>query len=209
MIPRRPRAPDVAYTSVLDHSWWCGRRPLLLITDHDILGQRFDMDTMPPAPVGPVFPIHFTAYDETAPSVAGIDKLTGIGQYLVCHPERLWREYIHRWSACDRRRALDGSPFYVSSQHRHRTFCSRQPAHSRIPGCLDPQPRSPRPHDLHRGIGGQITQLSGNFPGNPAVSNGPNGDFLIAVDDYRTGFPFDIFGYLWGTRLSLPAIMKN
>jgi hypothetical protein len=57
--------------------------------------------------------------------------------------------------------------------------------------------------------GGEIKQLSGNFPGDPAVASGPTGDFLIVDEDYLSGYPFDIFGYLWGTRLFMPAILKN
>jgi len=210
MILGDPELPDVADTSVLDQFLVVWQKTATPNTDHDIYGRRFKVNTIPPSPEGPVFPIHFTAHDETAPSVAGIDKLTGIGQYLVVTQSDYGGSIFIDGQLVTDGGALDGGPFYISSlSGTAPSIAGNQATQEYLVAWI----HNPEVHARTistAGIGGQITQLSGNFPGNPAVSNGPNGDFLIAAEDYYlTGYPFDIFGYLWGTRLSLPAIMKN
>ena len=208
MIASDPELPDVAYTSVLDEFLVVWQKTATPYTDHDIYGRRIQMGTSP-GPVGSVLSIHYTSHDETAPAVAAIAKLTGIGQYLVaCQSDYGGTILIDGQFVTDGG-ALDGSPLYVSdTSGTTPSVAGNQLTQEYLVAWI----HNPEIHARTistAGIGGQITPLSGNFPGNPAVANGPDGDFLIAAEDYLTGYPFDIFGYLWGTRLFMPAIMKN
>lgn len=51
------------------------------------------------------------------------------------------------------------------------------------------------------------TAVGGLMAGNPAVTAGPTGDFLLAFHDKLAG-NYDIFGRLWGNRLYLPLVSK-
>jgi hypothetical protein len=208
MIASDPELPDVAYTSPIDQFLVVWQKTATPSTDHDIYGQLVQMGASP-GPVGSVFSIHSTVHDETTPSVAGIAKLTGIGQYLVvCQSDYGGTTYIDGQFVTDGG-ALDGSLMYVSSTSGTiPSIAGNQATQEYLVGWI----HNPEVHARTfstAGIGGQITQLSGNFPGDPAIASGPDGDFLITTDDYLIGYPFDIFGYLWGTRLFMPAIMRN
>ncbi len=51
--------------------------------------------------------------------------------------------------------------------------------------------------------------LGGDVANSPAVSAGPNGDFLVAWQDVQPGFTdYDIFGRLWGIRVYLPFVVR-
>lgn len=209
MIAGDPELPDVAYTSVLDQFQVVWQKTATPLTDHDIFGRQIQMTSGGAWLMGSVFSIHSTVHDETAPSVAGIDKLTGIGQYLVVTQSDYGGTiYIDGQFVTDGG-ALDGGPFYVSSTSGATpSVAGNQLTQEYLVAWI----HNPEVHARTVptvGWMGQITPLSGNFPGNPAVANGPAGDFLITADDYLIGYPFDIFGYLWGTRMFMPAILKN
>lgn len=209
MIAGDPELPDVAYTSILDEFLVVWQKTYTPYTDHDIYGKRIQMGASP-GPVGPIFSIHYTDRDETAPAVAAIAKPSGIGQYLVvCQSyygggtSDIVGQYVTDGGA------LDGSSFYISSSSGTAASVAGNQLTQEYLVAWIHNPEVQARTVSTAGIAGQIAQLSGNFPGDPAVANGPMGDFLITVDDYLTGYPFDIFGYLWGTRLFMPAIMRN
>jgi hypothetical protein len=163
-----------------------------------------------PGPAGHVFPIHYTANDETTPAIAAVAKLTGIGQYLVvCQTDYSGTLYIDGQLVTDAE-ALDGSPIYIS------------PTSGSVPAVAGNEHtqeylviwiHSPQVHARAistAGAMGQVAPLAGRVPWNPAVGSGPLGDFLITVDDWVSpSYPYDIFGYLWGTRVYLPLVMRN
>lgn len=209
MIASDPEQPDVAYSSPTDEFLVVWQKTATPNPDHDIYGQRIQMGASP-GPVGSVFSIHYTANDETAPSVAAIAKLTGIGQYLiVCQTDYSGTLYVDGQLVTDAG-ALDGSPIYISPSSGSVPAVA---GNERTLEYLAAWIHTPQVHARTistTGAMGQVAQLSGRVPWNPAVGSGPPGDFLITVDDWvSSAYPYDIFGYLWGTRVYLPLVTRN
>jgi len=208
MIAGDPDLPDVAYSSPTDQ--------FLVVweqtntdPDHDIYGQRIQMGGSP-GPVGSVFSIHYTENDETAPAIAAIAKLTGIGQYLVtCQVDYGGVPSIDGRLVTDAG-VLDGSPIYISpgkgywpgvagndhTQEYLAAWVQGTQVQARTistAGALD-----------------TVAYLTGRDPAHAAIASGPLGDFLITVDDrVSPSYPYDIFGYMWGTRVFLPLVTRN
>jgi hypothetical protein len=59
------------------------------------------------------------------------------------------------------------------------------------------------------GLVGPATVLAGKYAQNPAVNQGPSGDFLVAYDDQPSTPTRGVWGYLWGNRVYLPLTLRN
>ena len=206
-----PSKPDVACTRPLDEClvvWqkWYDTN----YTDHDILGHRIHM-TGGAHLEGTGLSIFFSLNDEDTPAIAAVNRITGIGQYLVVC------EYSSggSWSIVGQL-VTDGGALFsgvsigpsnggapaVAGSDTSQEYLIAWPT---VPG-TDMQARTV---STLGNLGVTTLPLpAGSAPIYPAVAGGPLGDYLVAVQDYQPGYPIDIFGYLWGTRLYLPMLAR-
>jgi hypothetical protein len=208
-----PGEPDVAYDSALDQAlvvWqqWAGVSD---ISQRNIYGQIIAL-TGGARLEGPAIAIHESADDEMNPAVAGLPLSAGVGGYLVV---------CQRWygvsSMIDGRTVNSGggglgswvgiSPFTgfvpaVAANENTREYLVAWAADNQTL-----QARTVSADGLHLSSYGQ---LSGLFLSHPAIAGGPLGDYLVTFDDlFTSGYTYDIFGWLWGNRVFLPAVLKN
>ncbi len=202
-----PSRPDVAYTRasseclVVWQKWYDYRQ-----TDHDVVGQRIST-TGGVHLVGPVFPIHYMTNDETVPAVASVPRLSGVGEYLVaCVYNWNGSAYIagqlltdagalHDWTIIS---PYGGTIPAVASSEDTREFLVAWKYGSNIQA---------RTVTTSGGLGPYAEAMPyRSSPDWPAIAGGPQGDYLVTCYD---GFLADVSGFLWGTRVFLPLVLKN
>ena len=64
--------------------------------------------------------------------------------------------------------------------------------------------------DYSGGVAAASPQLSGVYLSRPAIASGSSVSFLVAFQDlYTSGYPTDIYGWLWGSQVYLPFVAKS
>ncbi len=212
----QPGWPDVAYGRAWDEFLvvWDQYRDSAT-TDHDIMGQRIGMYGGAHLE-GPNFPIHNTADEEAAAAVAWVSQPSGTGDYLVtCSREYGGLRYVAGQLVTD-----DGT------LHYYYTWIS--PSNSADPIRVSAVAGNENTHEFlvawrygaaiqartvtNGGVLGPYaeSQPYGLDPDLPAIAGGPLGDYLVAYhDQYYTGYPYDVFGFLWGNRVFLPLGVRH
>jgi hypothetical protein len=205
-----PSQPDVAYTPALNEflvvwqRWYDSN-----YTDHDVMGQRIHMEGGAHLQ-GSTFPIYNTTNDEGSPAVASVTRLSGVGEYLVaCVYVYGSSAYIagqlltdagalHDWAIIS---PYGGTIPAVASNENTREFLVAWKYGSNIQA---------RTVTTSGGLGPYAQAMPyGSYPDWPAVAGGPLGDYLVTCQDEPPGYLFDVFGYLWGTRVFLPLVVRN
>ena len=165
-------------------------------------------------PVPIVIANYFAA--SSAPSVGAIPTYGTKGQYLVAWEVQFTPTDKH---IMGRLVGGDGVPdpvaFYVAFQpedeiqpavagnERSRTFLV---SWIQSMGWSNAHAREIR---VDGGFVGPAAVLAGKYAQNPAVSQGPSGDFLVAYDDQPSTPTRGVWGYLWGNRVYLPLTLRN
>ncbi len=207
-----PSEPDIAYDSAVDQAlvvWqkWASAGS----TQHDIQGRRIH-----PAGglhvEGSTVDIHYTDDDEVNPAVAAlpVPASTG-GKYLViCQRWYGSLSYIDGWlvNADTGTRntwiAISPATGYVPAVAANATSQEYLAAWTRDNTTLEARTFS----SVGAAPAGS-SLLSGVFVSRPAIASGRLGDSLVAFQDMSSaGYPPDVFGWLWGTRVNLPLIRK-
>ncbi len=208
LIEEDPANPDVAYTFPLDSFLVVWQKTYTGESDHDIYAQRIQMGATP-GPVGGVFSIFFSINDEVNPSIGSVNKISGIGQYLVvCQIDLGGTPYINGKLVTDAG-ALEGAEIPVSlSGGSGPVVAGNNETQEYLVAWINNSYIVARTIST-AGASGPIGQMDGQVPLNLAITSGSRGDFLIADDDWLTpSYPFDVFGYLWGIRSYLPLIKR-
>ena len=205
-----PSQPDVDYTLASDEflvvwqRWYDSSQ-----SDHDVMGQRIDLDGGAHLEGGN-FSIISTSLDEGAPAVASVSPIYGLGEYLVV--------YVFAYE----------SSAYIAGQLMSDigtmdTWITISPHGGTIPavaGNLNTQEFlvawkygssiQARTVSISGALGPWAeTTPSGSYPDWPAVAAGSLSDYLVTHHEQRPGYPYDVFGYLWGIRTYLPIVQRG
>jgi len=209
-----PSWPDVAYSRAWDEflvvweRWYDST-----FSDHDIMGQRIGMFGGAHLE-GPNFLIHFTSDNEVAAAVAWVSRPSGAGDYLVtCSLDYSGVKHIAGQLLTDAGAIHDGiiiSPSGNNDLVRASAVAGNENTHEflvawRYGGIIQARTVT---------TGGALgpyaaSQPDGLDPNWPAVAGGPLGDYLVAYNDHYSGYPTDVFGFLWGNRVFLPLVLRN
>jgi hypothetical protein len=163
-----------------------------------------------PQPAGSVFAIFFSSNSESYPAVASIRLTNGTGQYLVvCRTLMTSTHYIDG-QLVNQAGSLTGPRLPVSGGDGGIPSVAGNSASQEYLVAW--------PHDstslyastvAANGDLGPEIGLPLNDTSDTAVAAGANGDFLITASGFvQAGYPYDVWGFLWGTRLYLPLIMR-
>lgn len=211
-LETQPAWPDVAYSRARDEflvvweKWYDSTW-----SDHDIMGQRIGMAGGAHLE-GANFVIHFTSNDETAAAVAWVSRPSGVGDYLVtCSLEYGGLRYVAGQLLTDAGVVQTGaiiSPHGNTDWVRASAVAGNENTHEflvawRYDGAIQARRVTPA------GLLGPYAESrsSGLDPNWPAVAGGPLGDYLVAYNDQYSGYPTDVFGFLWGNRVYLSLVV--
>lgn len=210
-----PGYPKVACVRTNDsclvtwHKWFDSS-----LTDRDVNGQIIHMEGDVHTE-GPIRIIFGSTYDEGQATVASLALRTGIGQYLVTAQRKVsgvWLIYGQRLS--DTGDLYVGDPFNISPtspEAKQAGVAGKESAQEYLVAWMSNSDIIARTVTTDAGLGEIRSALPAGIDANwPHIATGPYHDFLVITQDRTTSWnTLDIFGYLWGLRVYLPAVQKN
>ncbi len=209
-----PANPDVACTRTLEGCLvvW-DRLYEAPPSDHEVHGARVHLAGGAHLE-GPISQIFFSFGEEANPAVAAIARPTGIGQYfVVCSYGS-----SGAWSTVGKL-LTDAGAFEPSGQIDLGSSNSVAPSVAGNESSQEYLVAWPTAAGTEMqaltvstlGVLGALAQAqpSSSVPMYSAIASGPYGDFLVTYQDYYSGYPSDVFGWLWGTRVYLPLLKRN
>ncbi len=208
-----PAMPDVAYTRAGDEflvvwqQWFDSNH-----TDRDIMGQRIGL-TGGIHLIGSGISIYYATDDETEPAAAWVPRPSGGGEYLVTCSRALSPSstcYIYGQLMTDAG-ARHGPSFLISPDSGSMpAVAGNENTHEFLVAWKHGGVIQARTVTTV-GVPGPYaaSQPDGLDPHYPAVAAGPLGDYLVTYNDLYSGYPPDVFGFLWGNRVFLPLVQRH
>jgi hypothetical protein len=217
----QPRYPAVAYNSARSEMLVVWQR--LVGGTYDIYGQRVHMLAGGGYHAeSSIFLILNFVKDLKNPVVAALPQPAGMGQYLVVGE---YQYDVASWpydrDLYGQRVAGDGT---LTDSYLSIATSTRDEANPAVAGSANGQEYLVAWSEVYMdqyiearsvsagAVLGPLTQLWVYFAyyHYPAVAAGPLGDYLVTCDSYESPiYPTEIFGWLWGTRLYLPLILRQ
>ena len=210
LLTSDPDYADVAWSSPNNEFLIVWNKTATPATDMDVYGRRIQMDTSA-GPAGSVFTILGSSDGESYPAVASIARTSGTGQYLVvCQTHTSLGAYFVDGQLVGQAGVLEGGRLFVSNSTGHVPAVAGNSASQEYLAAWPYDTGSLHARTISTsGIRGSEKSLPLNDEADTAVAAGAAGDFLITGSGWvQAGYPYDVFGFLWGNRLWLPYVSR-
>ncbi len=209
LLASDPSMPDVAWSQHNNVFLVVWNKTATPFTDLDVYGRIIQMGTSA-GPVGSVFTILESRDSEGYPAVASISRPGGLGQFLVVCQTHISSSYYVDGHLVNETGAMEGGRLAVSvstgripavaGNNASQEYLAVWPFDSTS---LHARTISPL------GNLGIERSLALHDNSSTAVAAGKGGDFLLAASGWlQAGFPYDVFGLLWGNRVFLPFLNR-